>query len=46
MEVTISAGIATGSGLSFVELYQTADKMLYRAKDAGKNCVWPQPEAV
>ena len=41
IDVTISAGIATGRGVSFVQLYREADKMLYRAKEAGKNCVRP-----
>jgi diguanylate cyclase (GGDEF)-like protein len=46
INVTISVGIAGGSGLSFVQLYQDADKMLYQAKAAGKNCVKPDPVCV
>ncbi len=45
INVTISVGIATGCGVSFVGLYQKADKMLYQAKESGKNCVKPDPAA-
>lgn len=39
--VTVSVGVATlqGSSCSVVELLKQADMQLYRAKDAGRNCV-------
>ena len=36
--VTISIGIASGTGLTMQQLYQRADLMLYQAKASGKNC--------
>ena len=39
LHVTVSIGLATGRGKSFNQLYQCADDMLYKAKDAGKNCI-------
>ena len=39
INVTISIGIAVGKGMSFQQLYQNADHMLYAAKKAGKNCI-------
>ncbi len=39
LHVTVSIGLATGRGKSFQQLYQRADDMLYKAKDAGKNCI-------
>jgi diguanylate cyclase (GGDEF)-like protein/PAS domain S-box-containing protein len=43
ISVTVSIGVATlhkGSGLSFEELVNRADKALYRAKDGGRNAVY------
>ena len=38
--VTISVGVAwSGGRITFVELYPEADKCLYLAKQAGRNCV-------
>lgn len=39
--VTVSVGVATlqGSSCSVVELLKQTDMQLYRAKDAGRNCV-------
>lgn len=39
LHVTVSIGVAVGSSLSFDQFYQRADDMLYKAKEAGKNCV-------
>lgn len=39
IRITISIGMAMGRQMSFDELYHVADLNLYRAKDAGKNCV-------
>ena len=39
LHVTVSIGLAIGRGKSFNQLYQRADDMLYKAKDAGKNCI-------
>jgi diguanylate cyclase (GGDEF)-like protein len=43
LHITVSIGIAEGSGLSFDILYQRADKMLYEAKTGGKNRVVMYP---
>jgi diguanylate cyclase (GGDEF)-like protein len=43
LHITISIGIAVGNGLLFDHLYQRADKMLYQAKDAGRNCIMIYP---
>ena len=43
ISVTVSIGVATqhkGSGLSFEELLNRADKALYRAKGSGRNAVY------
>lgn len=43
VSVTVSIGVATmhkGSGLSFEQLVNRADKALYRAKDTGRNAVY------
>ncbi|RYF70957.1 MAG: GGDEF domain-containing protein, partial [Comamonadaceae bacterium] len=43
ISVTVSIGVATlckGTGLSFEELVNRADKALYRAKGAGRNTVY------
>jgi diguanylate cyclase (GGDEF)-like protein len=42
LHVTISIGVASGKGLTFDQLYQKADRMLYLAKESGKNCVKPE----
>lgn len=39
IKVTISIGVACGKGHTFNSLYQKADRMLYLAKESGKNCV-------
>ena len=39
LHVTVSIGLAVGRGASFDQLYQRADDMLYKAKEAGKNCI-------
>jgi len=36
--ITISVGIASGTGVDMQHLYQRADRMLYQAKSSGKNC--------
>ncbi len=40
VSVTVSVGVAElKSGQTFDELYRAADRALYQAKDAGRNCV-------
>lgn len=40
LQVTLSIGVATWDGKADIgELLQAADKQLYRAKHAGRNCV-------
>ncbi len=47
INMTISAGITTYNGQfdSFVSVVQTADKALYQAKEAGRNCLIVLDEA-
>ena len=36
---TISIGLCFSKTASFDDLYRNADKELYKAKEAGKNCI-------
>lgn len=47
IKFTVSIGIATGnpSALTTNDLLESADKALYGAKAAGRNCVFPPPSA-
>ena len=43
LDVTVSAGFATWEGEDLERLVARADRGLYAAKDAGRNCVRPGP---
>lgn len=45
-DVTLSVGVASGRGGSVDELLNTADRALYAAKRAGRNCCALEPVAV
>ncbi|MGL4958829.1 MAG: GGDEF domain-containing protein [Plesiomonas sp.] len=43
--LTFSAGYANGESRTITELYHTADKALYRAKQRGRHCLVQVPDA-